>query len=106
MRFEYTPTSPEIEPYLVKKEVVEEINTDVPGEGPRGNGPSTKEKEDNKMAKKPEAVRRWIVSGIMRGLGMKKTHLTWSGNRKKKADKEVDSRNIQTGLVKSGEVHQ
>jgi hypothetical protein len=54
-------------------------------------------------AKKPEAIRRTIISGIMKALGMKKTHLTWSGERGKKSKPEAKEAHPQTeGTVSEG----
>jgi hypothetical protein len=54
-------------------------------------------------AKRPEAIRRTIVAWIMKALLMRKTHLTWSGERgKKKPDKEAHPQ--ETGVSEGGGV--
>ncbi len=53
-----------------------------------------------KANKRPEAIRRSIVAWIMKALLMRKTHLTWSGERGKK--KEVKEAHPHEAGVSEG----
>lgn len=52
--------------------------------------------------KRPETFRRWIVSGIMKALLMKKTHLTWSGERGKKKEAQEAHPQNEAGISEVG----